>query len=188
MDNLTFFDSIAEKWDEIAIHNKNKVDFIVKSACIESNNRVLDLGSGTGVLIPFIKTYIGIHGKIVALDISSKMLELAKKKNGTDQVDYICTDFLKYQCDYKFQVIMAYSCFPHFLDDKAFFRKCDELLVEKGRLVIAHSESKEMINASHKNLNGEVISGILKDTIEVIKIANEAGFEEKIKIQMMKYI
>ena len=51
-----FFDAHAKKWDE----SLNSVDFnsiskILKRAQFESRDQVLDVGGGTGVLIPFLK-------------------------------------------------------------------------------------------------------------------------------------
>lgn len=45
----------------------------------ENGYSVLDIGSGTGVAIPYLEERIGPKGKITALDIAEKMLEISKK-------------------------------------------------------------------------------------------------------------
>lgn len=187
MDNVSFFDSIASRWDQIAHHDEKKVAYIVRSANIEGNSRVLDLGTGTGILLPFIKEYLENDGNIVALDISANMLEQAKKKNGTENIEYVCSDFYEYENDEKFSVIIAYSCFPHFADRDLFFKKCEELLRDKGRLVIAHSESKEKINGKHTNIDAELKSETLKDAVEVAGIAGKYGLIESRVIDNEEY-
>jgi len=187
MQNKDYFDSIAEDWDTIAVHNIEKVKYIINLAGIEKNDIVLDIGSGTGVLIPYIKDYLGENGKIVAVDISEKMIHIARNKNGDDRAEYICQDFYKYSIYGQANVIIAYSCFPHFEDHDDFFKIANLVLKEKGRLVIAHSESREMINNMHNQNESMINSEELQDSNAILEVAKAHGFEKETVIDNDEY-
>lgn len=47
-----YFDNLAENWDNICHHDMKKIDTIVSLAQLPENSRILDIATGTGVLIP----------------------------------------------------------------------------------------------------------------------------------------
>jgi cyclopropane fatty-acyl-phospholipid synthase-like methyltransferase len=60
-----FFNERAEIWDEISVHNLEKVQYITELLGIRSDDRILDIGTGTGIMIPFYERYL-VDGSIVA--------------------------------------------------------------------------------------------------------------------------
>lgn len=79
MDNLKYFDDIAQKWDEIVKHDYSKIDFVLDMLDMAEGDKVLDVGTGTGVLIPLLLKRVGDKGSITAIDISKEMLKVAKR-------------------------------------------------------------------------------------------------------------
>lgn len=70
---IRFFDSIAEDWEELKqeiIGNFNLNNLILKF--INNSNIIVDLGCGTGDLLPLLKTKADI---VIGVDKSPKMLE-----------------------------------------------------------------------------------------------------------------
>jgi ubiquinone/menaquinone biosynthesis C-methylase UbiE len=55
-------------------------DFIFDSLCIEKNDRLLEIGFGTGTLMNKIASYLA-DGLIEGIDFSKPMADLAKKRN-----------------------------------------------------------------------------------------------------------
>ena len=75
----SFFDSLAESWDEEMIKSQWKIDRILSIAEVTEGKSVLDVACGTGVLVP---DYISRNvRKYVGIDISHNMIEIAKKAN-----------------------------------------------------------------------------------------------------------
>ena len=51
MSEKEFFNSIAEEWDKITKVNEEKINFLLSRIHIQEGDKVLDIGTGTGVLI-----------------------------------------------------------------------------------------------------------------------------------------
>ena len=66
-----FFNEKAAIWDEITVHNLKKVQYIVDQLRIQCDDRILDVGTGTGIMIPFYEKYL-VNGCVVAVDYSEK--------------------------------------------------------------------------------------------------------------------
>ncbi|MDD4503897.1 MAG: class I SAM-dependent methyltransferase [Clostridiaceae bacterium] len=154
--NELFFDSMAYKWDEMVNHNSSKIESVLESLVIKSSDSILDIGTGTGVLIPFLIDRLDSSGSITAIDISSKMLEIAKSKHDNDQVRFIKLDFMEAELQEVFDIVLCYSCFPHLNGRRTAVRKMLKVLKKGGKLAIFHSESRKKINQIHWNMDNPV--------------------------------
>lgn len=73
-----FFNSVAFTWDEMCHYDDKKIRFLLQLLEICPNDSILDVGTGTGVLIPYFRE-VNPLGKIIAIDNSPKMIEVAQK-------------------------------------------------------------------------------------------------------------
>lgn len=177
MENREFFNNIAEKWDSICCHPEEKIKYIFDKINLEKGNSVLDIGSGTGITIPYIEKEIGMEGKLTALDVSEKMIEISKKKHSYNNLNFSVEDFYLYSCREKYDCIIAYSCYPHFTDSKAFFEKAYSLLKPGGKIVIAHVEGRDKINSRHNEIEHKIDSNNLDEVGITLSIMRKASFE-----------
>lgn len=76
------FNRLAGEWDERALSSPDKIRYLLSFLTIPPSSTVLDVGSGTGILIPFLREKMGSSGLIVELDVAEEMLEVAKRKFG----------------------------------------------------------------------------------------------------------
>ena len=66
-----YFNQKAAIWDEtVAEKDGSKLEHMAGRLGIEPKSNVLDLGSGSGVLLPYLLNYIGGEGRLVALDFA----------------------------------------------------------------------------------------------------------------------
>ena len=146
-----YFDQLAPTWDkELTGERLNYLGDIVKELGIKPGYYVLDIGSGTGVLLPFLIAELGEDGKIVALDFSAEMLCQAKAKNFQPIVDFAQADVLAIPlADDSVDLAMCNSVFPHFDDKTRALKEITRVLRNNGRLVICHAMSRAMINQLH---------------------------------------
>lgn len=152
-----FFDSLADRWDELVNHDPRKLDYILKQANLRPGMRILDVGCGTGVL----EEYLLPHSpeQIIAVDISSRMIGEARKKYMTPLVDFRCIDVLEMQHE-QFDLIIVYSAFPHFAEPETTISHLAGMLYPNGRLMICHSEGRSTINAHHNKQAGRISFGL----------------------------
>jgi len=70
---------------------------------------------------------------------------------------------------------MCYSVFPHFRDQEGTLEHLAGLLKSKGRVIIAHSQSREDINNLHSRSDGPVSEDELPDTATIERYMLKAG-------------
>lgn len=115
---------------------------IVESAISSGSESVLDVGTGTGVLIEHMKRLGVSESAIVACDLSANMLEEAKKRYA--QVTFIQSDVDALPDDLgPFDAVFFNGCFVNMYDQLGTLRKCSRLLrkcagARPARLVISH--------------------------------------------------
>lgn len=145
-----FFNQISDNWDN-SKDNFTIIKELFDEIDIKDNDKVLDLGCGKGVITPLL--YEKSKTKVIAIDISEKMIEGAKGKYPDDsKYEFICDDFYIHQFDHNFDLIVVYNAYPHFLDIRSFVNKCNEILNDDGKLVIMHSLSRERLTNHHQNI------------------------------------
>lgn len=183
MTQKEFFNSMAEKWDDICQHDTDKIKRILNLLNIQNGAKVLDVGTGTGILLPFLTEQVGDRGNITAIDVSDKMLQVAQQKYKYDNVTFVCGDVLEDRLpNESFDCVICYSVFPHFPDKQAAINAIAKYLKVGGKLAIGHSQSREAINRLHKNASEAVAEDILP-AIDVIKHYFESsGLQTSIEI------
>ncbi|MGX4600708.1 class I SAM-dependent methyltransferase [Faecalimicrobium sp. JNUCC 81] len=154
MGQAEFFDSIANQWDDIIEVNEEKINTLLSKLNIKNNTNILDVGTGTGVLIPFINK-LNPNGNITGVDISKGMINIASKKfKDMTNVTFKLVNIENEIVNEKYDKIILYSMFPHLQNRTATIKSLvDNNLKEDGQLMIAHSNSREFLNNMHKEKN-----------------------------------
>lgn len=168
MDNRDVFNSLAYKWDEMCNHDDNKIRKILELAEIKDNSKILDVGTGTGILISYLLEKL--PSKLVGVDISENMIEVAKNKYKDKNVQFVVSDIMDFN-ENKYDYIFIYSAYPHFKDKEKLFEHLSKLLNSNGKIVIAHSQSRDEINHIHSKKD-EVKEDVLlpvEDNVEIIE-------------------
>lgn len=148
-----FFDTLADRWDELCFHDPEKINYILEQSGLHSGMHILDVGCGTGIL----ESYILPHApdKIVAVDISPQMIRLARIKYQTPIADFRCMNILDLT-DEQFDYIIVYSAFPHFEHPEMLIGHLADICKSGGKLIICHSEGREQINGHHDKQAGKI--------------------------------
>lgn len=176
MGQREFFDSVAKNWDNMINVDKFKINYLLDKLEIQEDDEILDVGTGTGVLIPFLHERIS-KGTIKGVDISQGMLEVARDKfNNLNNVDF---DLVNVEKDYlaeKYDKIILYSMYPH-LESKTqtISKLVKRNLKEDGILMIAHSDSREYLNNLHRRADERVHESILMEINEQKNVFTNAG-------------
>jgi len=174
-----YFDGVAPNWDnEVTGERLKCLSDIIKELGITSGSYVLDVGSGTGILLPFLIQNVGIAGGIMALDFSAEMLHRAKAKISSPIVDYVQADIVAVPLpDNCVDLTICNSAFPHFSDKAKALKEIARVMKDDGRLVICHTASREAINQLHQSIGGVVANDLLPDEPQLRELMKPAGLE-----------
>ena len=165
----SFFDMYAPSWDEHQVRNEAVIDLILEKSGVKEGSHILDVATGTGVLIG---DYLKRKARVTGIDISDEMIRIAKEKY--PDVEFICADAQSCCFEKSFDVIMIYNAFPHFGEPDRLLERLTSFLKKGGRLTVAHGMSEEALRKHH--------SGAAKD------ISTELPCKEKLGELMSPYL
>jgi ubiquinone/menaquinone biosynthesis C-methylase UbiE len=173
------FDSWASEWDQNQPPEEmERIKNLVSSFGLKSNSLILDLGCGTGVLLPFLTDSLNKKSKVFALDFSFNMLLQAKKKFLNKNIYFInaSAEKLPFKNDF-FDYVTCFSAFPHFEDKLQCLKESNRVLKTKGKLFIAHLLSSQEIKKHHSKAGGEVSQDLLPEENEMKKLLIDSNYK-----------
>jgi 2-polyprenyl-3-methyl-5-hydroxy-6-metoxy-1,4-benzoquinol methylase len=178
---IDFFNSIASRWDswedpdDLAV----KFDEGFDHFGIQPEERILDAGCGTGNLTAALLWKLALEGRVVAIDSSPKMIDVARGKIADNRVTWICDAIEHYVPDVFFHRIICYSVWPHFSDPRKVAAMLYAMLVPGGCLHIWHLISRERVNTIHAKAGEAVRGDVLPPVSENAALLAATGFKIK---------
>ena len=179
MDRNTFFNEMASGWDErFYTHElKDRLAGIISLFNIRGGERLLDVGSGTGGIIPYLLDASGPNGIIHAIDYAEEMVKIAREKftHESRVVFHVgSVEDLPFE-DGFFDRVICFGAFPHFEDQAVALREMNRVLKSQRNLVIAHALSSEEIKDHHRKAD-PVKYDCLPDEPDMRLLLQNAGF------------
>ena len=176
-----FFNTAAVTWDE-QYQNQELTDFLSKlvpTFPLKRGQRVLDVGTGTGILIPFLVEAVGSTGHVTAIDFAEKMVEACKAKYvGLPNVNIVVqqVENLDFPSE-TFDAVTCFGLFPHLENKQKALNQMNRVLKPSGKLIIVHALSSKELKAHHRNA-AVVAHDALPDETEMKQLLEQAGFIE----------
>lgn len=174
-----FFNEAADTWDN-SFCTQELTAFLeqtVPTFNLKQGQKVLDVGTGTGVLLPFLLKTVGPTGHVTAVDYAEKMVEECRAKyGGYPNVNIIVKDVenLPFPSE-SFDAITCFGLFPHLENKKKALSEMYRVLKPQGRLIIAHALSSKEI-ANHHRASPVVANDVLPAEERMCSFLREAGF------------
>ena len=181
MNHREYFNQLAGRWDKMTSEEtRSRLPEMIRDLIIKPGDTVLDVGGGTGILLPLLYEAAGNESKIISLDIAEEMLKRARNNSYPRNIHYVHADVTAIPlAGETFDVVICYSCFPHFPDKAKALAEMARVLRSSGRLAICHTASRHEINKLHESV-GDVIGN---DTIP-----DEATMRDMLKASGLKPI
>ena len=156
---IAFFDRLAPDWDAEMIRSDEIIAAILDKAEVSAGKDVLDVATGTGVLIgDYLARGVA---SVTGIDISPNMARIAQGKYPQENVKILCGDVERTDFDRLFDCVVVYNAFPHFPDPARLIARLAALLKPGGTLTVAHGMSREKIDARHHGAASRVSNGLM---------------------------
>jgi len=148
------------------------VDFIFRELSLHDRNmKILDIGCGTGVMLPLLSRY----GMVDGLDSSEIAIDYCRKKNigGVNLIAGSFPDALPAGAQY--DLVTIFDVIEHIEDDIGMFKDI-HCLLKPGGLLVCTVPAYKFLWGPHDMLNQHKRRYTKKS---IVKKAQEAGFEIK---------
>ena len=182
MSKKTYFNKAADSWDKrfCTPTLSSFLEKLVPQFGLEAGQNILDVGTGTGVLIPYLTREIGPAGSVTAVDYSENMIKICKTKhshlkNVNLELKNIEEDAFPTE---SFDAVICFGVFPHLENKEKALRNINRTLKPGGKLVIAHALSSEELKAHHTNASSAVVHDMLPKEAEMIQLLEQTGFTQ----------
>lgn len=149
---LDFFDRKAPQWEATCYppHVRTRLADLIPHFGLAPGDRVLDIGTGTGILLPYLQARVGPAGHITALDRSLPMVARADRKRRWFRDLSLQADV--HQLPFGngvFDTVVCFAAFPHFQDPVRAMAEMGRVAASGGRVIIAHLMSRAELAAHH---------------------------------------
>jgi ubiquinone/menaquinone biosynthesis C-methylase UbiE len=134
-----FFEHLAEEWDNRQPPDRPiKLDQLLSrfDAYIQTADLLLEVGTGTGGLLPLLKKRYP-KPKIIQIDFANAMLIRAQNKHNDDHLVQADVHELPFPRE-KYSVVLCHNSFPHFKEKLIALKEMRRVLQPGGVLLIMH--------------------------------------------------
>ncbi|MCJ7577130.1 MAG: methyltransferase domain-containing protein, partial [candidate division Zixibacteria bacterium] len=152
MSKREFFDRHAVSWDRQNNQDiASKIEELVQRFDLQEGKTVLDVGCGTGVLLPHLLKKVKEKGSVFALDFSWNMILKAKKNKAKKGIHFIngSLEALPLK-DQTIDYLTCLDTFAHVTDQKKALYEMGRALKKGGKLFIAHTLGKKELAEYHR--------------------------------------
>ncbi|MBN1557532.1 MAG: methyltransferase domain-containing protein [Lentisphaerae bacterium] len=145
-------------------------------AALRAGDTVLDVGCGSGILVPYILDRIGPRGTLWELDYAAEMIAANRRLHDDPRITFrVARAEAPGVPDGACNAVLCFACFPHVADKAGALAAFRRALVPGGTLVIAHADSAREINACHGK-HPAVTHDRLPDEPAMRRLLADAGF------------
>jgi ubiquinone/menaquinone biosynthesis C-methylase UbiE len=176
--HVAFFDALAEVWDtrDDPAEVRRRLDEGLAAFGVTPDERVLDVGCGTGNMTGALLRRLSPAGRIIAVDISPRMIEAAKRKNPDGRVEWRCVPLETLELeDGVMDRAVCLAVWPHFEDPAAAAQRLHRALGPGGMLHVWHTIPRGKVNAIHAA--SEAVRGhVLAPASQTAGVLTRCGF------------
>ena len=118
----------------------------IKKLSLQRGNCVIELGCGSGLNFPFLMEQIGPEGRLVGVDLTPGMLEIARERverSGWKNVELVESDIAAYDFPEGANGVLATGLFGYIPEYDRVIKTASESLVPGGHLSIPDGKQPE---------------------------------------------
>ncbi len=170
--DMFYLDATTGKYDKFAAEFERLFEFV----SMWQGATVIDAGCGAGILVPEITRRIMPGGTLYEVDYSDEMIRHNREHNAATGIHFLCENIRHCSLgDSVADIVICFSCFPHFEDKPSTLEKIALMLKPGGRLAVSHFASKDELNNHHAK-HDSVKNDMLPENIEMVEMLENTGF------------
>ncbi len=173
-----YFNNLAPQWDTFPVATDAPVrirEFVHRSARVGAR-RVLDVGCGTGILVPYLAEVYPPATAIVEFDFADAMLIEGTRKFRQGHIFRVCGDVQNLPFpEASFDVVLCFSVMPHLGEASLVARNLFRVLRAGGVLAVGHLAASKELNAFHRSKNGPIHHDTLLPACDLGEILRHLG-------------
>jgi demethylmenaquinone methyltransferase/2-methoxy-6-polyprenyl-1,4-benzoquinol methylase len=175
-----FFDALAAEWDLMfTAEDLERLSYIVGNLGVKKGMDVLDLGCGTGILFDMLRRKVTETGSVTGVDFSYQMAQQAHRNFPFPNVNVVDADATRLPfADSSFDMVVAFSAFPHFSDQQTAISETHRVLKNNGRFFIIHLISSKELNEVHHRIGGAVGHDTIPPEKRLRSMLNSSKFND----------
>ncbi len=173
-----YFDAFAEEWDKMfTAEDLEVLSFLIESFDIKKNDKIVDLGCGTGVLFDLLRRRVGPEGMVVGVDLSEEMVKKARKNFPFKNIMTIDADaeMLPLKSDL-FDVAVSFAAFAHFTCQERVMEEASRILKKGCKFHIIHLLSSKELDTYHLKAGGPVADDHIPPLERMKEIFSQGNF------------
>jgi demethylmenaquinone methyltransferase/2-methoxy-6-polyprenyl-1,4-benzoquinol methylase len=132
----------------IGLRMKAYRSIAINKLSLNKGDCVLELGCGTGLNFPFLMERIGQEGRLIGVDLTQGMLEIAQERverSGWKNVELIQSDIALYDFPEEVNGVLATGLFGYIAEYDRVIKRASKALVPGGHLVILDGKQPERL-------------------------------------------
>jgi ubiquinone/menaquinone biosynthesis C-methylase UbiE len=155
-----FFNHHANSWNSTDTRQKmESLEKIFQQIDPGVQEVVLDLGCGTGILVPILLNHTSESGKVIEFDFSLEMLKQNKYQCHLEDQRLVRLNgdahYLPFVSE-RFTFLACFAVLPHLYRPVEVYRELFRVLRREGKLLILHLMGSEQLNHFHSQAGEEI--------------------------------
>ncbi|MBN2451285.1 MAG: class I SAM-dependent methyltransferase [Lentisphaeria bacterium] len=155
-----FFNERAEQWldmwykdPESGQYTRFDAEFqrLFGLVPLPPDGSVLDVGCGSGILVPYILERLSDRGRLTEVDCAEQMIAVNRRLHADPRIAFLVADVMAMDIQpASIDVAICFACFPHFEHKAEAVQRLSRVLRPGGKLAVAHLMSSAELNQHHR--------------------------------------
>jgi SAM-dependent methyltransferase len=146
-----FFAPRAAEWELKTAKDAEQIARAIQDARLQAGMTVLELGCGTAPATPFLRASVGSAGRVIAIDVTPEMIDVAREIGRGDAAQLMVADVHSLPiASGSVDALHAGGIVPHLADPERAFLEWARVSRPQAQLAIFHAIGRVALAAIHR--------------------------------------